>query len=82
HLAKAPFLSRTAYERFRAGERKARPGQLAGLISHAEFLKTGGKAAGPLASPAMAPAFAPGGTKIKLPIQAASRPARRKPKRR
>ena len=82
HLAKAPLLSRTAYERFRAGERKARPGQLAGLISHAEFLKTGGKAAGPLASSAMAPAFAPGGTKIKLPIQAASRPARRKPKRR
>lgn len=82
HLAKAPFLSRTAYERFRAGERKARPGQLAGLISHAEFLRTGGKAAGPLASPAMAPAFAPGSTKIKLPIQAASRPARRKPKRR
>jgi hypothetical protein len=81
-LARAPSLSRTAYERYRTAERKARPGQLAGLISHAEFLKTGGKApAGPLMNPypAAAPAF---GTKIKLPVQPASSPVRRKPKRR
>jgi len=82
-LAKAPFLSRTAYERFRTSERKARPGQIAGLISHAEFLKTGRKvAAGPLAAPTVAPAFTPGGMKIKLPLQASSRSARRKPKHR
>jgi tryptophan halogenase len=82
-LAKASFLSRTAYERFRTSERKARPGQIAGLISHAEFLRTGGKAAaGPLATPTVAPAFTPGGMKIKLPLQAASRSVRRKPKHR
>lgn len=84
-LAKAPFLSREAYERYRNAERKERPNQLAGLISHAEFLKTGGKApAGPLAQPqpVNAPAFASSSMKIKLPPQAKFSPARRKPKRR
>jgi len=84
-LAKASSLSRTAYERYGAAERKARPGQLAGLIGHAEFLKTGGKApAGPLAMPRPGemPAFATGGTKIRLPAQPKFLPVRRKPKRR
>lgn len=81
HLAKAPFLSRSAYEKYRTAERKERPEQLAGLISHAEFLKTGGKAAGPMTSPPpLMPAFGPGGTRIKLPVQAPNRAARRKPK--
>jgi len=83
HLARGPFLSRTAYDRYRAAERKARPGQLEGLISHAEFLKTGGKAAAtPFmgAPPGVAPALAPAGTKIRLPTQPAHRAARRKPK--
>jgi tryptophan halogenase len=80
-LAKAPSLSRTAYERYRTGQRKERPGQLAGLVSHAEFLKTGGKAPiGPWVNPqpAAAPAFGPTGTRIKLPAQPAYP---RKPKR-
>jgi Tryptophan halogenase len=81
HLAKAPFLSRSAYEKYRAAERKERPDQIAGLIGHAEFLKTGGKAAGPVTSPPpLMPAFGPGGTRIKLPVQAPNRAARRKPK--
>jgi flavin-dependent dehydrogenase len=81
HLAKAPFLSRSAYEEYRAAERKERPDQIAGLIGHAEFLKTGGKAAGPVTSPPpLMPAFGPGGTRIKLPVQAPNRAARRKPK--
>jgi flavin-dependent dehydrogenase len=81
HLAKAPFLSRSAYEKYRAAERKERPDQIAGLIGHAEFLKTGGKAAGPVTSPPpLMPAFGPGGTRIKLSVQAPNRAARRKPK--
>ena len=82
-LAKASFLNRTAYERYRADVRRARPNQLAGLISHAEFLKTGGKApAGPLANsrPTGAPVFGLGGTRISLPTQPAFPPAGRKPK--
>jgi len=82
-LAKAPFLSRTAYERYRADVRRERPNQLAGLISHAEFLKTGGRApAGPLAHPRPtgAPAFGLGGTRISLPSQPAHPPVGRKPK--
>lgn len=70
-LARASTLSRTAYDRYRTAERKARPGQVAGLISHAEFLKTGGKPpAGMFTGPHSAEmaAFAPT-TKIKLPAQ-------------
>lgn len=80
-LARAAFLDRAAYDRYRATARKERPGQLEGLISHAEFLKTGGKApAGAFAAPRSAelPAFGPIGTKIKLPIQPAVPPARRR----
>jgi hypothetical protein len=82
-LAKAPSLSRTAYDRYRTAERKARPNQLAGLISHAEFLRTGGKApVGPFTSPHYADAttFA-SATRIKLAPQPAFSPGRRKPKR-
>jgi hypothetical protein len=63
--------------------RKARPDQLAGLIGHAEFLKTGGRASvDPLAGLrlAKAPAYAPINTRIELPPQPAYRPVRRKPK--
>lgn len=83
-LARATSLSRTAYERYRTAARDARPGQLAGLISHAAFVKTGGKATvDPLAGlrPAHAPVFGPMSTSIKLPLQPTSTPARRKPKR-
>ncbi|MEZ5826864.1 MAG: tryptophan halogenase family protein [Hyphomicrobiales bacterium] len=83
-LARATSLSRTAYERYRTAARDARPGQLAGLISHAAFLKTGGKATvDPLAGlrPAHAPVFSPMSTSIKLPLQPTSTPGRRKPKR-
>ena len=82
-LAKASFLNRTAFERYRADVRRARPNQLAGLISHAEFLKTGGRApAGPLANPRPtgAPAFGLGSTRINLPTQPAYPPVGRKPK--
>ena len=82
-LARGAFLSRTAYDRYRAAERKARPGQLEGLISHAEFLKTRGKpAVGPFsgAQPGAAPAFAPAGTRIKLHPQPAFPMAPPKPK--
>lgn len=59
-LAKASSLNRAAYERYRTAARNARPGQLAGLISQAEFLKTGGKApVDPLAGLFPAPAFGP-----------------------
>jgi flavin-dependent dehydrogenase len=83
-LAKASSLSRAMYERYRTAARKERPGQLAGLISHAAFLKPGGKApTGPLASPrrAGAPAFGTTSMKIKLPTQSAPPPILRKPKR-
>ena len=83
-LAKAPSLNRRAFERYRTDMRNARPGQLADLISHAEFLKTGGKApAGPFANPrpANVAAFAPTGTRIALPAQPKHPQARRKPKR-
>lgn len=83
-LAKAPSLSRAAYEQYRAAVRKERPEQLEGLIGHAEFLRTGGKApAGSLTGPgpAIMPAFGPAGTKIKLPIQPSQPPARRKRRR-
>jgi len=82
-LAKASSLNRAAYERYRTDMRKARPDQLAGLISHADFLKTGGKApVDRLAGLrlAKAPAFGPTSTRIELPPQPASRPVRRKPK--
>ena len=70
-LSRAPSLSRTAYERYRTSARKERPDQLAGLISHAEFLKTGGKApAGAwMGQPASAgPGFRPAGTKDQAAI--------------
>ncbi len=81
-LAKASSLNRAAYERYRTAARNARPGQLAGLISQAEFLKTGGKApVDPLAGLfPPAPAFGPTSTRIKLPTQPAFPPVRRKPK--
>jgi len=82
-LAKASSLNRAAYERYRTDMRKARPDQLAGLIGHAEFLKTGGRApVDPLAGLrlAKAPAYAPINTRIELPPQPAYRPVRRKPK--
>src|SRR5680860_812336 len=69
-LAKASSLNRAVYERYSTATRKARPDQIAGLISHAEFLKTGGRApAGPFANPrpANVAAFAPTGTRIALP---------------
>jgi tryptophan halogenase len=82
-LAKASSLNRAAFDRYRTEVRNARPAQLAGLISHAEFLNTGGKApVGSLASshPAAAPAFGPTNTRIKFPTQPAYPPVRRKPK--
>jgi flavin-dependent dehydrogenase len=83
-LARASSLSRAAFDKYRSAVRNARPGQLAGLISHAEFLKTGGEApADPLAGlrPAKAPAFGVTSTSIKLPTQPTFPPVRRKPKR-
>jgi len=83
-LARASSLDRAAYERYRDAVRNARPGQLAGLISHAEFLKTRGEApVDPFASlrQAKAPAFGPANTSIRLPIQPAYPAIRRKPKR-
>jgi len=80
-LARAPFLNRAAYDGYRAAARKERPGLLEGLIGHAEFLKTGGRApAGAFAAPRSAelPAFGPIGTKIKLPTQPAVPPVRGK----
>ncbi len=71
-LARAPSLNRAAYDAYRAAVRKERPGQLEGLVSHAEFLKTGGQ---PLAGSvtgafsAELPPFGLAGTRIKLPIQ-------------
>ena len=82
-LAKASSLSRAVYERYSTATRKARPDQLAGLISHAEFLKTGGKApVGPLAGLQLtgAPAFGPTSTRIELPARPTYPPVRRKPK--
>jgi Tryptophan halogenase len=83
-LAKASSLSRAAFERYRSAVRNARPDKLAGLISQAEFLRTGGEApVDPLAGLrlAKAPAFGPAGTRIELPTQPAYPPVRRKPKR-
>jgi hypothetical protein len=76
-------LSRAAYERYRTAARNARPAQLAGLISHAEFLKTGGEPLDPLAGlrPAQAPVFGPTNTRIELTLQPAAPPIRPKPKR-
>ena len=80
-LARASTLSRSAYERYRTAERKARPAQLAGLISHAEFLKTRGKApAGRLGDPRTAGLPSAPATRIKLPLQPAYPRARFKPK--
>lgn len=82
-LARAASLNRAAYDRYCTAVRNARPGQLAGLISHAEFLKTGGKTpVDPLAGlrPAQAPAFGPANTSIKLAIQPTFPSIRRKPK--
>jgi tryptophan halogenase len=82
-LARATSLNRAAYDRYCTAVRNARPGQLAGLISHAEFLKTGGKTpVDPLAGlrPAQAPVFGPANTSIKLAIQPTFPPVRRKPK--
>ncbi|MGH6736631.1 MAG: tryptophan halogenase family protein [Methyloceanibacter sp.] len=83
-LARAPSLNPAAFKQYRAAARRARPGQLTGLISHAEFLKTGGAApVDPLVSlrPAEAPAFRPTSTSIKLPSQALFPSVRPKPKR-
>ena len=83
-LAKASSLNRAAYDKYRSSARNARPGQLAGLIGQAEFLKIGGETpAEPLAGlrPAKTPAFGPASMKIKLPAQPAFSPGRRKPKR-
>lgn len=84
-LSRASSLSRTAYQRARDAERKARPGQLEGLVGHAAFLKSGGKApAGSMMAPhtGMAPAPALAGTKIKLKSQPARPRLSRKKKRR
>jgi Tryptophan halogenase len=81
-LSKAASLDRAKFEQYRLAMRNARPAQIAGLISHAEFLKTMGEApAGPLANPrpAKAPAFGPVSTKIKFPAQPAYPPIQRKP---
>ncbi len=79
-LARAPFLSRATYDRYLAAARKDRPGQLEGLISHAEFLKTGGTALAGVFSGPM-PGFGASGTRIKLPVQPAPAPKRRKRRR-
>jgi hypothetical protein len=65
-------LQRSAYERYRNEVHDARPDQLRGLISQAEFLKSGGKLpAGVLATPRSAdlPNFGPSNTKIRLAAQ-------------
>jgi len=75
--------ARVAFERYRTDVRNARPGQLAGLISHAEFLKTGGQGASrPVGepAPAKAPGFGLTSTRIKLQTQPTYPPVRRKPK--
>lgn len=82
-LARATSLSRTTYERYRSAVREERREQLAGLISHAEFLKTGGAPVNVLAGlrPAGAPAFGRTNTKIEFPAQSAFRSGRGKSKR-
>ena len=82
-LARALSLDRAAYARYRANARNALAGQLDGLISHAEFMKTLGEA--PAGSPAksrsaMAPTFAPASTKIRFGAQSGHAPKHRKPK--
>jgi len=82
-LAKTASLSRAAFEQYSTAARNARPAQLAGLVSHAEFLKTMGQAPiAPLTNPraAKAPAFGPVSTKIMLPVPPTHPPIRRKPK--
>jgi len=82
-LAKASSLNRAAYDKYRSAARNARPAQLAGLISHAEFLKIGGETpVEPLAGlrPAKTPAFGPASMRVKLPTQPTFSPGRRKPK--
>lgn len=82
-LARAASLNRAAYERHREAVRKARAAQLAGLVSHAAFLKSGGEIpADPLAGlrPVMTPPPWPGSTRIELSAQPAFPGAPRKPK--
>ncbi|MEG6508947.1 tryptophan halogenase family protein [Methyloligella sp. 2.7D] len=85
-LARASMLNRAAYERHRAAMHKARPEQLAGLISHAEFLKTGGKKpVNPFAgfgAQGEAPAFGAASTRIKLQTRPKRPPQQKRRKRR
>ncbi|MEM7191762.1 MAG: tryptophan 7-halogenase, partial [Pseudomonadota bacterium] len=84
-LSRAASLSRNAYDRFRTAALKERPNQLAGLISHAEFLKTGGKhQAGAWSAQPIDPGagFGLAGTKISLsPRAPRARPPRKKKRR-
>jgi tryptophan halogenase len=71
-LATGGTLSRALYERYRNEVHDARPNQIKGLVSQAEFLRNGGKApGGAFASvkPQDLAAFGPSNTKIRLPMQ-------------
>lgn len=82
-LATANALSRGDYDRYRETIRRSRAQQLQGLVSQAEFLKTGGKASAGMrvGQPGAFKTSALGAsqTKIKFPVQASG--GRRKGKR-
>jgi len=84
-LSRASSLNRAEFDRFREDVRKERPDQLAGLISHAQFLKTGGKPPADVFAglrPLGMGAFSTTSTRIELPVQPKQAQVRRKPKRR
>jgi hypothetical protein len=67
-LATASALSRAAYDKYRGEVHDARPAQLKGLVSQAEFLKTGGKLpAGAMMRPVEVAGLGPSNTQIRLP---------------
>ena len=82
-LARAPSLDRTAYARYRAATRNALAGQVEGLASHAEFMKTVGEApmgrtTGSRAGKVQGPG--PASTRIRQATQSTDPLIRRKPK--
>jgi tryptophan halogenase len=67
-LSTASALSRAAYDKYRGEVHDARAAQLKGLVSQAEFLKTGGKLpAGAMMRPVEVAGLGPSNTQIRLP---------------
>ncbi|HML30525.1 MAG TPA: tryptophan 7-halogenase [Hyphomicrobium sp.] len=70
HLANAPFLNRSVYDRYRQAMRTARARQLKNLVPQGEFLRNGGALLRPKTTSHVSPpfgGFAQPSTKIKLP---------------